>query len=334
MKQKVISALFSLSGTHSFVNRILPWCGVLVLNYHRIGDGSASLFDHGLWSADVRSFNEQVGYLKSNFDVIGTDDLPGVLARKSGRQVLITFDDGYRDNYTAAFPILKRHGVPASFFISTGFLDRPGLPWWDEIAWMVRSSRRDRVDVCPWLPEPVPFDTPHREGTVRILLRTFKAMPSNCTQQFLSAIGEATGSGRFDPSSAKDLWMTWDMIREMRAAGMSIGGHTVTHPILAQASPEQQWQEISGCGERLHAELGAPMRAFSYPVGSRTAFNDETRAYLRRAGVQYAFSYYGGFRRFTDWDDYDIRRVPIEPYISKHWFRAIATLPRFFSPMR
>jgi peptidoglycan/xylan/chitin deacetylase (PgdA/CDA1 family) len=115
---------------------------------------------------------------------------------------------------------------------------------------------------------------------------------------------------------------------------MSIGGHTINHPILAQMLPEQQWQEISGCGERFKEELGEPMLYFSYPVGGLGSFNDDTRACLEKAGVRYAFSYYGGFRRFDEWDKYDIRRIAVESYIGTDWFRAIVTLPQFFGRAR
>jgi len=78
-------------------------------------------------------------------------------------------------------------------------------------------------------------------------------------------------------------------------------------------------------------EMGEPMRYFSYPVGGPNTFDAVTHECLREAGVQYAFSYYGGFQRFGDWNDYDIRRVPVETYLTTDWFRSIVTLPQFFS---
>jgi peptidoglycan/xylan/chitin deacetylase (PgdA/CDA1 family) len=125
--------------------------------------------------------------------------------------------------------------------------------------------------------------------------------------------------------------MNWDMLREMHAAGMTVGGHTVTHPILARVSRERKREEIRGCGNRLAEEIGEPLRYFSYPVGGPEAFDAATRDTLREAGVQYAFSYYGGWRRFSEWDDYDVRRVPIEAYLTTYWFRSIISLPAFFA---
>ena len=307
---------------------VARWTGVVGLNYHRIGDGRKSIFDRGLWSATEEDFERQVRYLKANFDVISPRDVAYVVRVKRGRHVLITFDDGYLDNYTAAFPILRSHGARATFFVATGFIDEPRLPWWDEIAWMVRASKKTSLTLPAFLAEPVAFDEPDRERAVRALLRAYKELPGDRTFAYLEAVSEVTGTGR-PPAGAVSgrLWMTWDMLREMHAAGMTIGGHTIHHPVLSRLTREEQYEEIGGCCARIAAELKAPVRAFAYPVGGRDAFNLDTRACLRHAGVRTAFSYYGGFRKLSDWDDYDINRIAIEQDMSFEQFRASVMFP-------
>jgi peptidoglycan/xylan/chitin deacetylase (PgdA/CDA1 family) len=302
---------------------------VLGLNYHRIGDGRSSVFDRGLWSATAEDFDRQLRYLKENFDVIAPRDVSYVVRLKRGRHVIVTFDDGYADNYTDAFPILKSHRLQATFFIATGYIDEPRLPWWDQIAWMVRTSKRSSVTVPDFYPTEIAYDDPDRERAVRALLKTYKKLPADRTSAFLDAIGTATGTGRPGPETldVRSLWMTWDMLREMRSAGMTIGGHTVQHPILARMTRDQQSKEIAGCNKRITEELGVPMRAFAYPVGSRDAFNDDTRACLREAGVHTAFSYYGGIRGLRHWDDYDIQRIAIEQDMNFDEFRASVMFP-------
>lgn len=334
MKRDWIARVLDATGIRRIAGGITSWSGVLCLNYHRIGSANGSPFDHGLWSADEEAFDFQVRFLKSYADIVRPEDLSEVRTRNAGRFILITFDDGYRDNFTAAFPILKRNGVPATFFIGTGFLDSPKLPWWDEIAWMIRTSAKQKTAVPPWVPETIPLDTPkspHREEAVRIFLRAFKAMPSTENAAYLTALSEALGTGRYVEKIPNELWMTWDMVREMRANGMSFGGHTVSHPILSRMPHDQQFQEIVECGRRFEKELGEPMRWFSYPVGSANSFDARTRDSLKRAGVTFAFSYYGGYRTFGNWDDYDIRRVAIESYTSPALFKSIVSLPQFFA---
>lgn len=331
MKKAIATGLLCRSGLLSLLGRALRWSGVLVLNYHRVGNGNESLFDRGLWSADAETFTEQVQFCKSQLDVITPDDIPRVLAQGRGRYALITFDDGYRDNYETAFPILKAEGVAATFFVATGFVDAPRVPWWDEIAWMVRTSRQDRVALSGWIPAPILFDEPDREEAVRTLLRAYKAMPAESTDRYLDVIAEATQSGRCGVDVGSGFWMSWNMLREMRAAGMTVAGHTVTHPILARAPRESQRDEIFGCSTRLAEEMGEPMWYFSYPVGGPNSFDSVTQDCLQEAGVRYAFSYYGGFRRFGDWNNYDVRRVAVETYLTPEWFRSIITLPQFLA---
>ena len=331
MKKAIATRLLCQSGLRFLLERTTGWSGVLVLNYHRVGNGNESPFDRALWSADSKAFTDQIRFCKSQLDLITPDDIPRVLSHGRGRYALITFDDGYRDNYEIAFPILKAEDVPATFFIATGFVDAPQVPWWDEIAWMVRTSRKDRVELLGWIPAPVSFDEPDRELAVRTFLRAYKAMPVEFTDRYLDALADATGSGRCGESVGSHFWMNWDMLREMKSAGMTVAGHSVTHPILARAPRERQRDEIFGCAARLAEEMGEPMSYFSYPVGAPNSFNSVTQECLQEAGVRYAFSYYGGFRRFGDWNNYDVRRVAVETYLTADWFRSIVTLPQLLA---
>ena len=308
---------------------VARWRGLVGLNYHRIGDGRRTIFDRGLYSATEQDFDAQVRWLKSNFDVIAPHEIASALRTKRGRHVIVTFDDGYVDNHQHAFPILKSHGLSGTFFIATGFIDEPRLPWWDQIAWMVRTSKQSGLELPGFLEGRVTFDEPERERAVRALLGAYKKLPAGRTAEFLDAVGKATGTGS-PPKDVIDLgtvWMSWDMIREMHAGGMTIGGHTAHHPVLSRLSGEEQAKEIATCERRLREELGIPMTTFSYPVGARDSFNTESRACLRDRGVLSAFSYYGGMNRPSDWDEYDIRRMAIEQDTTFDEFRAMVMFP-------
>jgi peptidoglycan/xylan/chitin deacetylase (PgdA/CDA1 family) len=330
MKRELATRTLALSGLGWLLRKLKVWRGVLALAYHRIGEGAGSCFDRGLWSATPEAFAAQVRFLRKNFDVIVPEDLAAVAGKGRGRYALITFDDGYRDNYEQAFPILRSHGVGATFFITTGFLDRPRLPWWDEIAWMVRTSDRAALPPSAWLPGGVAFDKPDRERAIWALLHRYKGLPGEDTLAYLDFLAQATGRGRF-PGTEAATWLTWDMVREMRGAGMCIGGHTVTHPVLARFPAERQAEEIAGCKQRIEAELGVPMTCLSYPVGGPDSFNDATRACLGAQNIEWAFSYYGGFAPFGTWDRHDFPRTAVENDVGRYLFQAMTSLPKVFA---
>ena len=125
--------------------------------------------------------------------------------------------------------------------------------------------------------------------------------------------------------------MSWDHIREMRNNGMSFGGHTVLHPILANLPAELQDDEIGNCRSRIVEELGEPIDAFSYHVGGPKSFNADTRAALTRHGFKTAFTYLGGYCHHGHSDPLAIPRTAIETDIDLPLFRAITTLPQVFA---
>jgi peptidoglycan/xylan/chitin deacetylase (PgdA/CDA1 family)/CelD/BcsL family acetyltransferase involved in cellulose biosynthesis len=327
-RETLVSGLVR-SGLAPTLARVRRWRGIMGLTYHRIGTSNGSLFDHGLWSASAEQFDRQVRFLKANCDIVNTNNLSEVVRNPNGRYAIVTFDDGYRDNYEIAFPILRGYRVTANFFVTTGFLDSPRVSWWDEIAWMVRTSGRAVIRVAPYHAAPLRIGGTDCEEAIRALLRIYKTLPPSETEGFLELVAHECGSGRYR-QPAPPIWMTWDMVRDMRAGGMAIGGHTVDHGILAHMGAADQRAQIRGCADRLQAELGCTMDSFSYPVGHPRAFNETTRACLTQAGVKYAFSYYGGIRTAADWDAYDIRRIAIESETTFDEFRAITLLPSIF----
>jgi peptidoglycan/xylan/chitin deacetylase (PgdA/CDA1 family) len=303
-RQARAAAALRRTGLGAALRRVGAWRGLLVLTYHRIGDPRSSPLDHHLFSATVEEFERQVAHLARDCEVIGLDDAPAALRARRGRRVLVTFDDGYRDNFELAFPVLRAAGLPAAFFLTTGFLDRPRLSWWDELAWM--GAGPDAVEA-------------------------YKRLRASDGEAFLDRTGERTGRGRAGADAAEAVWMTWDMAREMRASGMAFGGHTVDHPVLARLPAELQEREIRGCADRLADELGIAMQAFSYPVGSPDAFDETTTALVREAGCDLAFASAGGYARAADADPLAIPRMTVGMWLSTDEVRGATALPQVFA---
>jgi peptidoglycan/xylan/chitin deacetylase (PgdA/CDA1 family) len=329
-RRDAVARALERTGIGTLLRRAGVWNGLLALTYHRIGDGSRSPFERNHWTATAEQFDAQVRFLVRNADVVGPADVPELAGRR-GRHVLLTFDDGYRDNHDVALPILRRHGATATFFVSTGFVDRPRLPWWDEVAWIARTSPRAGVRLAQL---DVRFDGPDRLGAITALSDCAKRLPGASVEAFLDRLGEAAGTGRAGPLAWPDQWMTWDHVRALLHAGMTVGGHTVDHPILARLDPDAQRAEIEGCRRRLGEELGIPMRWFSYPNGDAGSFDAATRAALADAGVELAFTFGGSHPHLRSLDPYAITRSTVSPATSDALFAGMVTAPPLFAPPR
>lgn len=325
------AAAIERSGLGRLMRRAKSWRGLLVLNYHRLARCHDDVLDRGVWSSTPERFSSQIAFLKSQGDLIDPADLTADLVSSAARSrtIMLTFDDGYRDNYDLALPLLRDAGAKAVFFIVTGPIDNPRPLWWDEIAWLVRGSKLKQLSHAGhhWRLS----DESHREHVIEQLLRQYKKLPTAETEAFMSGLARAVGSPRMPAEMARDLWLTWDEVREMAAAGMTIGGHTVNHPLLSRSDPHRIESEIRDCERRLREELGRPMHWFSYPVGAQSAFTPTIKRVLQEAGVQWACSQYGGFQRPGELDPWNVRRVPVERWMAGPQFKTLVAVPGLFA---
>ena len=298
-----------------------------MLAYHRIGDGSRSPFERGLWSGTADMLDEQLRLLTRSFDLVPPAEVEDALSGR-GRRVLLTFDDGYRDNFEQAFPVLRAHSAPAVFFVATGFVDRPRVPWWDELAWMVRSSARDGL-ASGLANGPIRFGEGDRGWP---LARFGELQEAPGVRDDASSRARCRGD-RQRPVSGLRGGEVDDLGHgaEMRNSGMGFGGHTENHPVLSSLPREEQRRELDTCEKRLREELGIGMGLFSYPVGLRDSFDAATRQLLEQRGVRLAFSCYGGQPPREGWDRFDIPRTTVGSAMEMELFDARVTVPRLFA---
>jgi Polysaccharide deacetylase len=167
----------SYRGKHEWVRHTFHWSGASflasklpardslpVLNYHRIGNPDEDLFDPGVFSATAEEFDAQIAYLKKNVSLVIIEEalayIDGTEKEKARRcRVLITFDDGYLDNYEIAQPILRSHGVQGVFFLVTSMVGTHHVPWRDHISYLVKTGKRRRFTLC--YPGQLEFDIEH-----------------------------------------------------------------------------------------------------------------------------------------------------------------------------
>ncbi|MCC6928132.1 MAG: polysaccharide deacetylase family protein [Gemmatimonadaceae bacterium] len=281
--------------------------GLAVLGYHRVGDPARTAWDPDLFSSTADELDRHIGYLKRVHGIVGSDEALQLLAgRRSGNPggvppVLLTFDDGYLDNYTTAYPVLAAHGVSATFFLVVDYVRGATVPWWDSIAWMCRRARGEGE-----LDGDVALEA-RREAAA--LIASYKSLDAESARAMLEGLPARLGVAA--PTNARELFLSVEQAREMVRGGMTIGAHTRTHPILGKLPREQQRDELRSGKAWLERELGCKVATLAYPVGSSDAFTEETMREARRAGYRACFSFHGGINDLAHTDVRDVKRIPV-----------------------
>jgi len=276
-----------------------------VLIFHRVLVDPDGLFPDEM---HARRFDLVCGWLASWFNVIPLDQaIPQLRADTlPARSACITFDDGYADNHDVALPILKQHGLPATFFIATDFVDG-GRMWNDTVIECIRRSRMQQLDLGRYGLFPVAALEEKRRA-IDGVIRQIKYLPSAERREATDQIVQSTGVQPPD-----DLMMTSAQVKAMRHAGMQIGAHTRSHPILARLDDGQARAEIKGSKDFLESLLGERVGLFAYPNGRQVEdYSAASVNLVRELGFDAAVSTtWGAARsgadlfqipRFTPWD--------------------------------
>ena len=281
-----------------------------VLIFHRVLPAPDPIFPNEM---HARRFDKTCGWLKSWFNVLPLD--AAVAHLKAGtlpaRPACITFDDGYADNHDVAMPILQHHGLPATFFIATGFLDG-GRMWNDTVIESVRQTRSSMLDLgeLGCFAVEAPED---KAAAIAAIIRQIKYMPVDKRLAAAHRIAEVAAV-----MSPTNLMMTSAQVKAMRQADMQIGAHTQSHPILARLNDEQARAEIKDSKDFLENLLGDRIGLFAYPNGKpREDYTPASVEVARSLGFDAAVSTQWGavcmgddpfqIKRFTPWDQTHLR---------------------------
>lgn len=278
-----------------------------ILAYHRVVAEPDALVPGQVCARD---FDWHLAVLHRWFTVL---PLAEAVAKLRGgklppRSACVTFDDGYADNVNIALPILRRRGVPATFFVATGFIDG-GRMWNDSVIETIRGAQGDVLDArCVGLESMSISTIGARQRAIERVLSALKYLPLEERQRRVEELAREVACPL--PS---DLMMTAEQVRHLRASGMDIGAHTVTHPILARLEPERAEGEIRESKRRLEAITGSPVSLFAYPNGRPGRdYCREHVGMVEKAGFEAAVSTAPGVAhaasdrfqlpRFTPWD--------------------------------
>ena len=230
-----------------------------VLIFHRVLAVPDPLFPDEM---HAHRFDAVCGWLKAWFNVMPLSDAALALreGRLPARACCITFDDGYADNLHIAAPILQKHGLTATFFVATGFLDG-GRMWNDTVIESIRACRKTELDLGK-LGRFVLDSYSARRDAVSAVIKQVKYLP---VAERLAITLSLARKANIEPPD--DLMMRSDEVRQLHRLGMGIGAHTVTHPILARLGRAEARAEMNDGRLALQDLIGERVGLFAYPNG-------------------------------------------------------------------
>jgi peptidoglycan/xylan/chitin deacetylase (PgdA/CDA1 family) len=302
--------LMRVSGVFD-LTRLAHRHAALILTYHRFSVGR----EDGKTSA--ADFAEQLEYLMKRYklvplsqlaeSVIGREDAPPCLAT-------ITIDDGYRDAFEIAYPLLRRFGAPATLFVTSDFIDRRVWIWTDKVRFLTKQaiSQRFTFRACSGLSGgeiPIQLDSAasRREAAERVN-STLKQLPEEVKEEAIERL--ASDLGVQLPKSPPDEFgpIAWAEARKMQANGIEIGSHTLTHPILTRVSDERLSRELRESKSRIEEVLRRPVEQFCYPNGDH---DERAQREVARAEYRIAVTCVSGLNKRGD-DPLRLRRIHTE----------------------
>lgn len=338
-------------GKREFLARIIQSTGLLpvlrsftarhgnelrILAYHRVfdvHDESTFPFDPELISASTVDFCEQMEYVAAHFAPVTCAD---VLAATDGasslppRAIIVTFDDGHLDNYTNAFPVLRRLGIPATIFVSTAYIGAPGTFWFDQVANIIFRAPTGCY-VVPGIKDLVQLsDVPSRRRASGDVLRHAKGLPNAQRLELIDWLAVSLKDKHPTDDTEWSGAMNWAQVREMAAAGIEFGSHSVSHPILTQLDDVSLDFELTKSREVIATEIGRPVNIIAYPVGGLHAFDARVISAAQRTGYRLGLSYISGTNQLSRLSLFSMQRLPVERYTSRARFRAMLEFPAAF----
>ncbi|MBL8521428.1 MAG: polysaccharide deacetylase family protein [Betaproteobacteria bacterium] len=306
---------------------------VRILAYHRVlpdWHEPSFPFDLELISASTEEFTWQMEHVRRHFNPIRFADL---IAFQSGRGVLpsrpiiVTFDDGFDDNFHHAFPVLRRLGIPATFFLSTGYIGGNQTFWYDwlcHLCLMQHAAGKD-FDFAGRV-FPANGESRDRAFLDELFLHA-KSLPDPILRGAIAA-SEQRYSAAFPAGGfAESRPLTWDQVRVMAGSGMEFGSHAVSHPVLTRTSNEQLEHEIRQSKQTIEEQTGQSIEVIAYPVGEHFAFDQRVMNAVRSAGYLLGVSYLSGSNRIGQFDSYAVRRLHVERYTTRAEFTSSLAFP-------
>ncbi len=304
--KNLLRPLLFYSGFHQskiIRRRLTGRRAVFILNYHKVDYRVPPLFGVAV-RPDV--FERQMVFLKKHYRIADLGELGKLESDIEDKRdiVVITFDDGYRNNYTYAFPVLKKYGIPATIFLVTDYIDSHRLLWHDWLSWILYhavSTAHDFTGTTSEMKHDIErfcsSGTAERLGLLYALAMKLKKLEKAERQNYLDTLAKACKVNRGLEYKDRAI-LSWNEIEEMSGAGISFGAHTKSHPVLSAISVPEAETEISESKKIIENRTQKRVTTFAYPYGKNEDFSTDIVDILVSEGFEYACTTNAGSEMF------------------------------------
>jgi peptidoglycan/xylan/chitin deacetylase (PgdA/CDA1 family) len=295
------------SGLELLITRSLPVDAAAVIMYHGVCDASRlpPEVDFHLKSS---TFDRHMRMLKRRYPVVPLSQLLDRIERgeRLRKEIVLTFDDGYRNNATTAHPILERHSLPYTIYLSTAYI---GQDVWLPLNELYAQWHFGRIS----------------GDKMKELRKQIRSRPASCAAGILQELKTKLTPAERDLAQDSFGMLSWDEVRKLAASGVEFGSHTHTHCNMAAETREEQLLQLRKAWERIAAETGQAPVTFAYPFGRPENWNPETRKSVIEAGHRCAILASGGLVKSGQ----DLFALPRSGYSPETWYFACDLMSLF-----
>ena len=303
---------------------------VLILTYHSVLPYSPKFdgFDYRN-CVSVEAFDDQIKHLKKQYDIISLKEALERLRedRLDNIHVVITFDDGFKNNHDYALPVLLDNDAKAVFYIATDFIGKHYMLWTEKVNDILLNTQLTKLKLH--LDEPIELDLSSiaKREKASVLVRTYlKFHPVEVENRVLAELSELTGYDNWAIKEDPDRYdfMTWNDVKEMHQAGMEIGSHTHTHTLLNMMDEQSSFNELSISKNEIETNLKTPCNLFSYPNGDKGNFLPVHFNQLKKLGYSCATTQLKGYNKIGS-NIFALNRMNITSKMSLSVFKAMVS---------
>ncbi len=289
LKKLLVPALSS--SVVSYFAEKMVCTGTTIFMFHRFNST-----EHGVSGHDPVFLDKCLQYLKDhNYSFVSLEQIVDSIRTNSPlpkRSIAFTIDDGFLDQATIAAPVFLKHNCPVTIFLITGMIDNELWPWDDKIAYLVKHSQQNfiQLEIDGVEKSYTLQDSESRQQATRSIQNWFKTLDAGNIPGYINKLSDATLLPVPEDPPSNYQAMSWDMARELEKKGITFGPHTKSHLILSQLNDKIARQEIEHSWARLTEELASPTPIFCYPTGRDSDFTQREVDNLIRMGLKGAVS--------------------------------------------